>query len=95
MDIFIEEEAKQYIKENGLKTIYLTIVRCQSWSGYYYQPAVGEGRPEESYKENYFRYMVDGLEVFVRDDVKSRKEGLTVYLGSYRFEPKLFVKGMI
>lgn len=95
MDIIIENEALEYINKNNLTAIYLTIEKFQTWSGIYSQPAVEEGRPEESYNEDYFRYVKDGLEIYVRSDVKSGKNGLTIYLGSLRFEEKLFVRGMV
>lgn len=95
LDIRIDEESKEYIKEKNLKAISLYVQGCQSWGGVYYQPAVGEGIPSEKFNEHYNLYKVEDLDVYVRDDVRAGKNGLQVYLGSFYFRPKLFVKGMV
>ncbi len=87
MEIVITKEAKQFLEKNKSNSIAVVFQGCGKCNSPSRQASVGMVVPRDL--ERYQSYTVDGVDVYVRDDVSKHKDNLVVSLSKRLFSKEL------
>lgn len=93
MKITIDDKTKKYIKSKGENSITAWLEGCSSWGTSEPQPSVKMGKPENIV--DYEKYDANGIETYVKTDVKAKDDTLTIKHSKLLWMEKLVVEGMI
>ena len=93
MKISIDDEARDYIKSKGKDSIYTWNKIIASWRVSYIKPSVKMGKPRDL--KLYNKYDADDITVYVRSDVQTKEDSLTIKFSKESWLEKLVVEGMI
>ena len=87
MRIILTEEAKKYIDTKKIESIAIVFQGCGKCNSPSRQASVGLITPRQL--DRYERHMVDGTEVYVRDDVRKHKDRLVISLSRRLWKKEL------
>lgn len=93
MNILIDDKTKKYIKSNKEDSITVFLQGCSSWGTSEPQPSVEMGKPKD--EEDYDKYEVEDVTVYVKSDVNAKDDTLTIKHSKMLWMEKLVVEGMI
>lgn len=93
MEILIDKKAKNFIKSKGEKAIEVWLEGCSSWGPSEPQPSVRMGKPENI--EEFNRYKVDDIDVYVKSDVVAKDDKLKIKYTKILWKERLTVEGML
>ena len=94
MKINLNDQAAQFIKKAGREDINVFVKGCSSWGGSEPQPLVIMGKPSGDLAE-YTMTPVNGINDYVRNDVQSGDDGITVKASKFLFKETLIVEGIV
>lgn len=92
MEISIDNKAREYIKSKGKDSLTAWLKVIASWQVTYVKSSVKMGKPMNL--KNYNKYTLDGIDVYVRKDVKTKENSLEIKYSDEHWLRKLVVKGM-
>ena len=92
MEISIDKKAKEYIKSKGKNSITAWLKIIASWQVTYVRSSVKMGKPMNL--KIYNKYTLDGIDVYVRKDVKTKEGSLEIKYSDDNWLRKIVVKGM-
>ena len=79
--VTITAEAKQHLLAKGTNELRVQHAECGGWGGPVIRPAVLAGAPTNS--QGYQQQNINGIEVYVHEDLKVQPEGITIALGGW------------
>ena len=92
MKVLLDPKALKLIKSKGENSVEAWLEGCSSWGPSEPQPSVKMGRPEDL--EEYDKYEVDGIDIYVRADVITKNDELKINYSKLLWNEKLTVEGM-
>ena len=92
MIVRLEAKALKFIKSKNENSVSAWLEGCSSWGPSEPQPSVKMGKPEDL--EEYDKYEVDGIDVYVRVDVVTKNDELKIKYSKLLWNEKLTVEGM-
>lgn len=93
MKVVLDAKAVKFIKSKGKDSIEIWLEGCSSWGVGEPQPSVKMGNPEDM--EEYDKYEVDGIDVYVRCDVQAKDDTLNIGYSKILWSEKLIVEGIL
>ncbi len=93
MIVKIDSKAKKYIDKQGQKSVTIDIDGCSSW-GVEPNPVVNLGKPKEDDIDDFDKYTVDGIDVYVVCTANTKNGELTLSYMKILFSGKLVVNGL-
>ena len=92
MKVVLDSKALKFIKSKGENSVEAWLEGCSSWGTSEPQPSVKMGKPEDL--DDYDKYEVDGIDVYVRVDVITKNDELKINYSKILWNEKLTVEGM-
>lgn len=92
MKVILEPKALEFIKSNGEDSVEAWLEGCSSWGTSEPKPSVKMGKPKDL--EEYDKYEVDGIDIYVRADVITKNDELKINHSKLLWNEKLTVEGM-
>lgn len=93
MNILVDIKAQKFIQSKGENSLEVWLDGCSSWGVGEPKPSVKMGKPKDM--DDYDKYEVDGIEVYVRCDIQAKNNELKIKYSKILFTEKLIVEGMI
>lgn len=87
MQITITPQAKQYLNQKGIQSIAVLFPGCGKCNSPIRQASVGIVTPSDL--SRYKFYLVNDIQVYVRDDVRKHKDSITISLSKFLWQVKL------
>ena len=92
MKVTLDPKALKFIKSKNENSVETWLEGCSSWGPSEPQPSVKMGKPEDL--EEYDKYEVEGIDVYVRIDVITKNDELKINYSKLLWNEKLTVEGM-
>lgn len=92
MKVILDPKALKFIKSKGESSVETWLEGCSSWGASEPQPSVKMGKPADL--EDYDKYEVDGIDIYVRVDVITKNDELKINHSKLLWNEKLTVEGM-
>ncbi len=87
MQITITTQAKQYLDKKNIRSISVLFPGCGKCNSPARRASIGTITPSDL--SRYESYLVDDIEVHVRDDVRKHKDSLTISLTKFLWQVEL------
>lgn len=94
MNIKIDDKAVKFIKKQNFDDVHVFVQGCSSWGASEPQPLVLMGKPKQDI-ENFKVYEVDGINVYVGNDVQTGSDGIEIKYSKFLFKENIIVDGIV
>lgn len=93
MKINLDNKTADFIKKSGHEDVNVFVKGCSAWGTSEPQPLVLMGKPTDE-PDKFTVTTVNGINVYVRNDVQSGDAGITIKYSKFLFKESLVVEGI-